>query len=538
MGSWLRAPLALLFLLLAVFAGRLVHTAAEKSFTADEPHYVGTGLYLWKTGDYDWYEVLKLHPPLTFHLASLPLLFVDLPGLAVGPRLGHDVTRAPPPLPQRVRFVSRLPFIALACWGGWLVFAWAREVAGAGAGLLAAFLWTTSPTILAHSALVSSDLAIAVCYLQALYTFWRWWREPSPARFVVCGASIGLALLAKMQAVLLPLALIGIVARLAWSPGATPRIAGAPAMRRLAWAARTLVGLGLLSLGTIALGYGGSLELSAGAPGPLEEWSLPAWIRPLLFDWYFNQVDRRFYVLGELSDRAAWWFLPLGFVAKAPLGLLLLGLGAAVSPRTAKGRAARLGLFLGVPAAVYLAVALFWLRLPMGVRYLLPVFPLLFVAVAVRLAPGLSGWRRGAVAACCAWIAVAGLLVHPHYLAYYNEAFGGPSRGHEIFVESNLDWGQDLGTLARFLRERGNPPVHLAYFGPERPETYGIRAIPLRGCAPVKGLVAISANVLKGLYRHDNWFEPPPAGCYQWLSEREPLAQPGHSIFVYDLSGS
>lgn len=538
MASWLRSPPALLAVLLAVFVARLVDTAAEKSFTADEPHYVGTGLYLWKTGDYDWYEALKLHPPLTFHLAAVPLLFMDLDGIAPAPRMGQQIAQAPAPLPQRVRLASRLPFIALSCWGAFLVFAWAREVAGAAAGLLAAFLWTTSPTVLAHSALVSSDLSVTVCYLQGLYTFWRWWRRPSPARFVVCGVSLGLALLAKMQAVLLPLALVGVVARLAWSPGRAGEPAGAPPSRRVAWAARVLLGLAAVSVLTVALGYGGSLELSTGAPGPLENWPLPAWIRPLLFDWYFNQVDRRFYVLGRLTDHASWWFLPLGFIAKAPLGLLLLSLGAVLSPGRAAGRNARLALFIGLPAAVYLVVAVFWLRLPMGVRYVLPLFPLLFVAVSVRWMPVPGGWRRAALPVLCAWIAVAGLWVHPHYLAYFNEAFGGPARGQRVFVESNFDWGQDLSTLARYLRERGNPPVHLAYFGPDRPETYGIRAVPLRGCAPVKGLVAISANVLEGLYRPDNWFEPPPAGCYAWLARHEPVARPGYTIFVYDLSGS
>ena len=77
--------------------------------------------------------------------------------------------------------------------------------------------------------------------------------------------------------------------------------------------------------------------------------------------------------------------------------------------------------------------------------------------------------------------------------------------------------------------------MRLAYFGPDRPETYGIRAIPLRGCAPVKGLLAISANVRMGLYAASNPLVAPPPGCYDWLDAHEPVARLGGSIWLYHL---
>jgi 4-amino-4-deoxy-L-arabinose transferase-like glycosyltransferase len=533
-----RTAWLVLALLLAVFAARLLHTADAKSFTADEPHYIGTGLYLWNTGDYHWYSTLKLHPPLTFHLASLPLLFMDLGDSEPSPGWGAEILKGSSPSPQAVRFASRLPFIALACWGAVLVFLFAREVAGPGAGLLAGFLFTTSPDFLAHGALVSSDLVVSVCFVQALYAFWRWWQEPNLARLTLCGVAVGLVLIAKMQAVLLPLAMIGMVAVLAVRPIDRPNLAARSAAARFGWAVSVLAGVAAVSVATIAAGYGGSFASTSGAPGPLEEWMLPGWIRPLLFDWYFNQVDRTFFVLGRFSSEGAWWFLPLGFLVKTPIATLLLFAAAWLLPRSSAWRDARLGLFLGVPAAVYLVVAVFWLRLPMGVRYVLPLYPLLFVFIATRWIPLRHVAEKIGLAAACAWIAVTGLLVHPHYLAYFNEAAGGPSGGHRFFVESNLDWGQDLGTLAHTLALHGNPPVHIAYFGKERPASYGIRAVPLRGCAPVTGWVAISANVRAGLYDPANWFEPPPRDCHAWLAEHEPVATPGHSIFVYHLPGS
>jgi len=65
-----------LLLLLALFSARLVHTSFAKSLTSDEPHYIGTGLHLWATGDYDYFWVLKLQPPLAYQL--LPKLQAEL----------------------------------------------------------------------------------------------------------------------------------------------------------------------------------------------------------------------------------------------------------------------------------------------------------------------------------------------------------------------------------------------------------------------------------------------------------------------------
>ena len=82
MSGKLRLALALL---IALFAARLLHEAATESFTIDEPGYVGTGLQLWHTGDYHFARVLSFHPPLAFHLASVPLV----PGLPLPLFPGH-----------------------------------------------------------------------------------------------------------------------------------------------------------------------------------------------------------------------------------------------------------------------------------------------------------------------------------------------------------------------------------------------------------------------------------------------------------------
>src|SRR5262245_11717779 len=169
----------------------------------DEPGYIGTGLYLWRTGDYHFSRVLQFHPPLAFHLASVPLLFLDTDDAASQPRVARALLDRGEPRPEVWRFAARLPFVLLACWGAALCFLFAREVAGDAAGLLAAFLFSFSPSFLAHGALAHSDILVAVLSLQALYALWRWERAPSLRRLVACGLALGLALAAKLSATLL-----------------------------------------------------------------------------------------------------------------------------------------------------------------------------------------------------------------------------------------------------------------------------------------------------------------------------------------------
>ncbi len=527
---------ALLFVLLAVFAARLTHTAFVKSLTADEPHYIGTGLYLWETGDYHFASTLNLHPPLAYHLASVPLLFFDLDGLVRDRTVSRRLRTRGIPSAETIRVVSRIPFIALSVWGALLCFLWAREASGDGAGLLAAFLYSFSPMMLGNGALAHSDITATVFFLQTLYAFWRWTVRPSPVRLVLCGVSLGFGLIAKSTGVLLMasmLLLFGVLALRPWrATDKLPWIGPEAFGRRVAWLLGRGAVLLVVSLGVFWLGYGGSFGMVAVEKGPLPDVLLPGYIQALLVDSVINSGGRVAFLLGEFSDRGWWYYFPLAWVLKEPVAIVGLLLAAFGSLATRRGN---LGWVVGVPSALYLGMALFWLHIPLGLRYVLPLFPLGFVFVATQLLPIDGRPLRVLLGCACAWLAVASAQIHPHYLAYFNELGGGPARGSEYLLDANIDWGQDLSTLARYLAERGSPPVALAYFGPETPETYGF--VPYRsvGCERVAGLVAISVNVMEGLYSARNPFKRPKPGCYDWLREFEPVAQLGYSIRVYEI---
>ncbi|WP_152609900.1 hypothetical protein [Geobacter sp. OR-1] len=140
------------------------------------------------------------------------------------------------------------------------------------------------------------------------------------------------------------------------------------------------------------------------------------------------------------------------------------------------------------------------------------------------------------------WYLASAWYIAPHYLAYFNEIAGGPGNGYKYLVDGNLDWGQDLPGLKKFMDENGIKRISLSYFGADSPERYGIKYdwLPshyLFNPEPDKEvrvtpdqLVAISATNLQGVYFDDK-------NQYKWLLDYKPVAKIGYSIFVYDLSG-
>jgi hypothetical protein len=93
-------------------------------------------------------------------------------------------------------------------------------------------------------------------------------------------------------------------------------------------------------------------------------------------------------------------------------------------------------------------------------------------------------------------------------------------------LDSNLDWGQDLERLRRFLQENKVATVYLSYFGRADPAEFGIRGIrPLTQNLRPRGWVAVSKAHIAGLALDDY--------NLAWLKPHPPVARIGKSILVY-----
>jgi len=244
-----------------------------------------------------------------------------------------------------------------------------------------------------------------------------------------------------------------------------------------------------------------------------------------------NQAGQKAYLLGDVRQDGWWYFFPVALAVKTPIPFLLLfGLGTAAALRL-PGPSRRRALAPAAAAAAILLVAL-PSRINIGLRHVLPMYPLMAVMAGAG-AVALWRWRPdrrlgpAAVALLVGWQVIAGLRVHPDYIAYFNEAAGRhPER---ILVDSDLDNGQDLWRLADTLRARGVKEVALAYAGSATVAEHGMPTIRwLEPHRPDTGWVAASLWSLKL-----GSLNQPGHDDFAWLERYRPVAQVGRSIRLY-----
>lgn len=532
MASAVRA--AVVAILLALLGAQMLYAAYTMSATDDEPYCIVSGLTALRTGDYRFNTD---HPPLMSMLIGAA---AHLAGAAPLPRnedwrqgfrlkYSYFYLWQGPNAPRAVSLVrvARLPVIALSLTLALIVFLWARQLYGWRAALLPLALYCFEPNLIAHSSVATLDLGLSAAFVFAIYSCWRYLGTRRPLYLLLTGLALGAAAAIKLPGLLLLIVLPALV--YAMRRDDRPLTA-----RSVAGPLVVVLGLALLFLWGV---YRFSIAPIAPDPGAVRM-PLGQYWQAISFQFGHQQSGHVAYLLGMVSDRGWWYYYPLAFLVKTSLPLLLL-LGLAFS----RGKLDRDELSLVVPAAIFFAFAMCQ-DLDLGIRYLLPIYPLLIVFVGrvlTRPWPARWGaWPRRAVPVLLAWCVIEAAAYAPSYLSYFNELAGGPSRGGRILADSNLDWGQDLPALAAW--QRAHPaaaPLHFAYFGPADVSRYGVECERLpdlgprdpprppdwyeRESQPRTGWIAISANCLKLLV------------AYRWLQAYQPVDRAGYSISIYHI---
>jgi len=209
-----RAACALLLLLLL---GRAFFSAQQHSVTVDEFTYLPAGIALLLAGDSGFTD---LNPPLARALQALPVLFAH-------PTLPENASSQSNPSPwllgyafqdaNRARYIqlfspARLVTVLLGVVGAAAVMAWVRSIWGQRAALAALGFLAFEPNWIAHTGLVTSDVAFCTAALLALWTHARACERPSPLRTTLAGLALGAAQLTKFTALLLyPVLLVHIL---------------------------------------------------------------------------------------------------------------------------------------------------------------------------------------------------------------------------------------------------------------------------------------------------------------------------------------
>jgi hypothetical protein len=558
-----RERLAVGLLLLTTFA-LAAGSAAQKSVTADEYQALPHGLAILTSGDLHLATGVPLLPSA---LAALPLLGTDakldnseLPDYTSSWQCGRQfvIDNALARDPQTGELVpsgryhdyfllGRLVSIAVLLLTCLLCYGYARSLYGRAGALLALLVICLSPNVLAHGRLVTPDIYLAAAILGSLWAFDRLLRAPTWVSSLSLGLCLGAAALCKLTGLLLfllfPLILF---CQALFDRGRAAEAKGdSPPHRRWSFLVVALL------VGVITINAGYLFDGTLTSLGRFQFESplmrrvaarLPEFLPVPLPRYFFQGIDAQLaesgytaYLMGQFNETGFYSYYLVALLVKTPAPVLLLG----VLGWLCVGRPTRREVPL-VVTAVFLFVFFSLSRHKnIGVRYVLFLEPMLAVWIGRLLANPPPPWVRRTVAIACLSLAGITFTTWPHYLPYFNWASGGPDNGHRWLLDSNLDWGQDLIALRRYMEREQIEEIDLAHFGRIPPAVYGIRHRTLRaGEAPVNRHVAISANLLWGLtyiVNGDLNYWPEDRDAYAAFRSRYPKAILGHSLYVFEM---
>jgi hypothetical protein len=544
------AGLLVLHLALAVWG------AVCNSVTFDENFHLPSGVMIAARGEL---RISAVNPPLVKALCGAA-------ALAVGARLpaeealrngqqgvvGESFMRRNADRYQRVFVAARLVVVLCSLLLGLLVWRVARRMYGGAGGVLALAFYAFLPEALAHAGLVTMDLVTGLSWLASGYAFWMFARTGRWGWWWATAGAVSFAFLVRLTALLLGpvlfvIALLEVVRGRARRPG------------------RLWLGLVLLVpvvIVALNVGYLGRASFVPLGHFPFESrlfqslrQHVPGLRLPLPGTWLAG-LDRQSvesqsgvtpaYLLGRIIPRAVWYYFPLAFLFKWPLGFL----GAlAARARLALARRRGRGDFLAVGVAVYLGVGMFLGNLDIGIRYMFPILPFLCVwlggLAAPRLLQALRGqgrlWMRVGLALALLQAIETGLAA-PWYLSFFNWPSGGPGGGYRLVNDSNVDWGQGLIALRGELARRGIGRIYLVYHGTADPAIYGIDYVPYLGGTPGKesDWLGVSSYYFVGLGQRMMTRQGPTRPVqfdFRPLWRVRPAARPADCIYLFPRGG-
>jgi hypothetical protein len=528
----------------------------EKSATYDEVAHLPAGYSYLTTGVV---QLNQQHPPLIKEICALPLVLLDVKTWPNS--LGREQVEADPSYQwtygreflysqdaDQLLWWGRMPAVFLSLGLAVLVMLWAHHLWGKTASLLALALYAVDPTITAHAQLVTTDVGFAFTATLFLYLLRSYLENPSGQGLIVTGLSLGLALGAKFSAVvLIPIAgLFMLIA--AWTG---QRLKGFKRGRviqaREVEQGTKLTAVGLQTKDVLTfriISAVVSLSIMVGLATALL-WVIYLFPTDPLF--YLRGLrtvgqdhDPKFlyYLMGELREGGWRTYLLITWLVKTPIPFLLLLAGSLVLFLRGHRTAWLDEAFLIIPPlALFICYSL--TADNMGVRYLIPCFPFLFIFTA-RIASYPFTARPiyvGGLTALLGWCLFEFLAIMPDHLSYFNQLAGGSRHGFEWLDDSNVDWGQGLIQLKDYLRDHPVGDYWVCYFGSGDPSYYGIKGRRITDLGsiirPPQGTIILSSHCLaRGQAMMARLFGRGPEN---WLAHAVPKAIVGHAYYIYQI---
>ncbi|MDP3093241.1 MAG: glycosyltransferase family 39 protein [bacterium] len=580
--------IAAVSLLVFVFA-MAVFSMRNDSLTMDELAHLPAGYSYLTQKDM---RLNPEHPPLVKDLAAFPLLFIKDINFPSDIQSWKDDVNGQWAFGNKFLFWSGNPTEEMIFWGrlpmvfillllGFYVFKWARELYGNNIALLALFLFSFSPTLLAHGRLVTTDIGAALGITAAAYYFLKFLKESSKKNLLIAGLVLGLALLTKFSTILL-LPFLGFLL-LIWlgvNFQSLPQFLKSFIVYGLKFLVILVVASAVIWLVYYYHVFNYPPDRQANDMEYILGFSSFQGLRQALPNLSYNPVLRPIaqylfglimvfqrgvggnttYFLGEVSNIAWKTYFPIVYLIKEPLAFFILAIFGILAATYLMKKPFWQDFWTRLKSWVksyfvefsFLAfIGLYWLmsltgNLNIGVRHLLPIFPFMILLAsrltALWIKPPYLKAKMLFLGALLCWQAVSVVNTYPSFLAYFNELAGGPNQGYVYVTDSNLDWGQDLKRLNQWLEKNKIPKIYVDYFGGSDARFYlGDKYLQWWSARQPAEMtetpyLAVSATFLQSERGLPSKGFSQPTGRYLWLDDYQPVAKAGYSIFVYKRS--
>ncbi len=379
------------------------------------------------------------NPPLVRELAAIPFV------------MGIEGT-----LP------ARLVIVALATLLVILVYLTTKRYFGQNSALLAALLLSFEPTFLAHSHYVTLDVGAAFFIFHAYLVFLEFLRRHSFRNALFLGIASGFAFASRIQSLIflpISIAIISIVN-----------------FRKLQWG--KIIVACMVSVLTIWLTYSFRSDVVvAQRQDPnrvssrimqtnnslLRNLILVASVQPIPLGNYLATIKNSL-VRSTQKAKHSLYELPVNFILKTPIPFLIfivLGL-----------RSKKVLLFF-IPAAVIISISSL-VPLQPWVRYVIPSLPFLAIVAGRAIGEVKGKYMKLGILLLLIWYIVGTLVQFPNFISYANELAGPRDKRFEKLNDSNLDWGQSLPDLKRYIDKKKPEHASFSYFGRDNGNLYGL----------------------------------------------------------------
>jgi len=541
-----RVEAVLAILLLVSFIYQAVLGIYANSITFDEPAFLAGGMNILRNADYRFNSEAVVIPQLIEALPALGLGKESFPGIKnIHPyeqwSFAEKYIYKKGNNPGFILNSARLMVLLVGLLAGIAVYLWSRRLFGVRGAFVSLFLYSFSPTILAHSGIAASDMITSFFFLTSLFSVWQMMRKTTLLSILAASISLGLLFLSKHSAFFFIFVFMIMMAVRIFS--AKPLVVYVFKFKKVikdkAFKFTTFLLCGIVT-GIIIFAmiwtfysfrysmenpeyWSGNTEFiwnyipNDSAVSRIVKFAAGKKILPQAYLYgfaytYTHSANRNAFLKESYSSDGWWYFFPYVFLVKTNPGLivlLLLSVFIFIKRRSL--------FYKIIPFLIFIAVFMFFAmtgKMNIGHRHILPIYPMLFIIAGV--AGTLIDFRKkrlisAFVMLSCAWALFSAFLISPYYLAYFNFIAGGPSNGYKHLVDSSLDWGQGVSALKTYIEEEApaGRNVYFSQFGSIPFRTIGLEAMDLPSYFPQPkrmifnfhgGLYCISATMYQLVY--------------------------------------